>query len=135
LRIVATDFDDDVLGRAQRGCYEAGSLRELPGEWRDRAFDRRGKLLCVREDLRDGIEFRHEDLRERMPDGPLHLVLCRYLAFTYFDEPTQSALASRIAERMVPGGVLVVGTHEKVPADVARLEPLTAGAHAYRARG
>jgi chemotaxis protein methyltransferase CheR len=99
LRIVATDVGEEVLSRARRGCYGESSLRELPSDWRDSAFERVGELWCVRPELREGIEFRREDVRERMPDGPLHVVLCRYLVFTYFDERSQRTLAEGLARR------------------------------------
>ena len=34
IRILATDVDDVMLTRARRGCYTAGSLKELPERWR-----------------------------------------------------------------------------------------------------
>ncbi|QSQ28518.1 hypothetical protein JY651_44015 [Pyxidicoccus parkwayensis] len=36
--MLATDADEALLARARRGCYPRGSLRELPPEWRARAF-------------------------------------------------------------------------------------------------
>ena len=134
LRIVGTDIDDDVLGRAQRGCYEHNSLRELPAKWQELGLEREGALYCVRSTMREGVEFRKEDVRERMPQGPLHLVLCRYMVFTYFDDATQRALAQRIAERTAPFGLLVVGTHEQVPPDTG-WTPCASGTHAYRRTG
>ena len=134
LRVVATDVDEDVLARAQRGCYEQGSLRELPSAWREAAFERSGPLWCVRPSMREGIDFRREDVREQMPAGPLHLVLCRYMIFNYFDEATQRALAARIAQRTAPFGVLVVGTHEAVPEDAGWITG-PAGTHTYRRAG
>lgn len=117
LRIIATDRDEAVLARAERGEYETGSLRELPAELRDVAFHPRagGRLHVLRAPMRRGIVFQREDVRTFTPDGPLHLVLCRNLAFTYLDEAAQQELLGRVRERLVPGGLLVVGSHESVP--------------------
>jgi chemotaxis protein methyltransferase CheR len=117
LRVVATDVNDEVLERARRGSYEPNSLRELPPEWREKSFERRGAEWCVRPEMREGIEFRHEDIRERMPEGPLHLVFCRYLVFTYFEPALQRTIAQRLARNTAPFGALVVGSHETVPED------------------
>jgi two-component system CheB/CheR fusion protein len=62
LRIVATDADEAVLGRARAGCYAAGSLKDQPQDLRDRALVRVGDRFRVRDDLREGIEFRQEML-------------------------------------------------------------------------
>lgn len=115
LRLVATDVNEEVLARARRGCYEPSSLRELPAEWREAAFERTGGDWCVRSAFRDCVELRREDLRERMPEGPLHLVMCRNIVFTYLDVALQRVLAERIARNTAPFGALVVGTHEAVP--------------------
>ncbi len=131
LRITATDVDEDVLARARRGCFRQSSLRELPAPWREAAFERTGSLYCVRPALREGIEFRREDVRERTPEGLAHLVLCRYLIFTYFDKAAQRALAERIARHTVPFGALVVGSHETVPAGTGWV-PWSTGTHAFR---
>jgi chemotaxis methyl-accepting protein methylase len=115
LRLVATDADEAVLAHARTACYGVGSLKELPLDWWDRAFNRQGDRLRVRDELREGIEFRREDLTAQMPAGPFHLILCRNLVFTYFDEPLQHEVLGRMAERLIDGGYLVVGAHEVLP--------------------
>lgn len=117
LCIIATDRDDAVLARAERGEYEAGSLRELPASLREVAFEPRdgGRLHTLRDPMRRGIVFQRADVRTFTPEGPLHLVLCRNLAFTYLDEGAQRAFLGRVRDRLVPGGLLVVGSHETVP--------------------
>jgi chemotaxis protein methyltransferase CheR len=115
LRIVATDADADSLARARIGCYPSSSLKELPRAWRDATFVARGPRLCLRDDVRSAVELQQEDIRDRTPEGPFHLVLCRNGPFTYFGEPTQRAVAARVAALLTPGGALVVGCHERVP--------------------
>ena len=48
------------------------------------------------------------------------LILCRNLAFTYFDVPAQESVAAALASRLGPGGALVVGSHERLPAQAVR---------------
>jgi chemotaxis protein methyltransferase CheR len=122
LRVVASDADAPVIERARRGCYAAGTLRELPPEWRDAAFERRDGIFCLRESFRAPVELRCEDVRARQPEGPFDLVLCRNLAFTYFDTNAQRDFLGRVAERLRPGGALVLGRHERLPDD-ARFAP------------
>jgi chemotaxis protein methyltransferase CheR len=125
LDLLATDSDEVVLERARRGVYEAGSLRELPEELRAKGLVPTDGGFSVREDLRRGVRFLCQDLRREMPRGPFDLILCRNLAFTYFDEGTQQAIAEGLAERLREGGALVVGTDEGVPAvdGLTLLEP------------
>jgi chemotaxis protein methyltransferase CheR len=116
LRIVATDVDQHLLARARRGRYRRSSLRELPPEWITEGFERLDNdCFAVREAFRDGICFVAQDLRQAAPAGRFHLIACRNLAFTYFDAPRQRTVLARLAERLVSGGVLVVGYHEALP--------------------
>lgn len=117
--IVATDADPAMLARARRATYSAGSLREMPEEWIEKAFSRMpaGYELC--ESARQGVRFLRQDIRREMPDGPFDLILCRNLAFTYFDEAGQRDLLAKIAARLRIGGFLIVGIGETIP-DAAR---------------
>lgn len=72
------------------------------------------------------------DVRSDPPAGPFHLILCRNLAFTYFDERLQRAVAHRLARALHPGGALVLGNHEEVPDGVEGLVPWLPGASIYR---
>jgi chemotaxis protein methyltransferase CheR len=114
LHIVATDADPHMIERAERGCYSAGSLKEVPPDLLAEAFDRRGDLYRIRSPYRERIELRVQNLRREQPDGPFDLVLCRNLAFTYFDDDLQREILARIAERL--RGALVIGGHETLPA-------------------
>lgn len=123
LDIVATDADATMLRRARAATYRRGTLRELPSAWLDRAFAESGDSLRLRPEYRDGIRFEQQDMREEMPDGPFDLVLCRYLAFTYFDGEGRRAALHGIAHRLRPGGVLMLGVKEYPPAWSSEIGP------------
>lgn len=116
LEVVATDADAHVLERAARACYPRGALRELPPEWISHAFVRDDGNDCLRPAFRQGVLFLRQDIRSAQPEGPFDLVLCRNLAFTYFDTCLQRRTLEDIAARMRPGAALVIGKDEKLPA-------------------
>lgn len=122
LAIMATDIDRTMLVRARRGCYAKTSLRELPAQLVAQAFDAVGPQYCVKPRHR-GIEFLEQDLQSQAPAGRFDLILCRYLAFTYFAPALQQQVLGRMVERLLPRGYLAIGTHETLPA-TARLAPL-----------
>ena len=130
--IIATDADPHMLARARAACYRSGSLKELPVEWRDAAFGRRDGLWCLCAGLRDAVRLYRQDIRDRMPAGPFQLVLCRNLAFTYFDEAEQRRTLRRIARRLVPDGVLAAGARERLPADTGGFTPEPCAPGLYR---
>jgi chemotaxis protein methyltransferase CheR len=115
LAAVATDADQHLLERATRACYPRSSLRELPPGWAARAFTRHDGLDCLRSSLRRGIAFLRQDVRFAQPEGLFDLVLCRNLAFTYFDLAQQRRTLADIVARLRPGAALVVGRGEALP--------------------
>ncbi len=133
LRVLASDVDDVMLVRARRACYGAGSLRELPEAWRIAAFTSCSAQFCLRDEFREAVSVERHDLRsDPVPEGPFDAVLCRNLAFTYFDAAGQRGAAARLVGALRTGGALVVGKHEAVPESVGGLEPWNAAAGVYR---
>lgn len=118
LRILATDADERAIARAEQGCYAAGSLKDLPPAWRLDALYRAGEKFYVKAQYRDAVTFLVQDVRCTVPERLFHLILCRNLAFTYFDEPLQREVQQKITERLVPGGALVIGSLESLPEGV-----------------
>ncbi|HEY3353240.1 MAG TPA: CheR family methyltransferase [Polyangia bacterium] len=133
LRIVATDADERLLARArQGGGYPRGSLKDLPPAWAAEAFEERDGLCYLRAPVRAAVELVQQDVRAAVPAGPFHLVLCRNLAFTYFDEPLQRAVLGRIAGVLLDGGALVIGAHERLPDGAADFVAWPPGPGIYR---
>jgi chemotaxis protein methyltransferase CheR len=117
LRILGTDLDRYQLERARAAIYPGSSLRDLPTEWRRAAFALAGEdQWRLASPYREGVELAIQDLRRQAPAERFHLVLCRNLALTYFAEPLQRRTLERIRGRLRPGGALIVGGHETLPA-------------------
>ena len=134
VRIVGTDSDPHQLERARQASYSSGCLKDLPPPWRASWFEQRGDAFVLRSELRGSIELLHQDIRTDMPQGPFHLILCRYLAFTYFDTPLQREIAERLRTRIVSGGYIVLGKHESWPTHDPGLVEVRPGLRVYQAR-
>jgi len=135
LEILATDVDPVGLERARSGCYCPSSLKDLPTDLLDRAFTRLETGFCVNAEYREGVEWREQDLRTTMPPGLFHLILCRNVAFTYFDDALQREVLERIVARLRPAGVLVIGGGEALPPGIAGIEPWSRKLGVYRRSG
>lgn len=132
LRVLATDVDPTLLARAAAARYRSSSLRELPRAWRDEAFVREGPLFALRPEFREGVTFLRHDLRQEPPRGPFDIVLCRYVAFTYFDDAGQRETLARLLGELRAGGALVAGRRERLPEHVAGLAPWGPAPGVYR---
>jgi chemotaxis protein methyltransferase CheR len=133
LQLVATDADEHMLQRARRATYPASSLKGAPADWQETAFVRSGQEYTLREDSRGQVDFRQQDIRTGSPAESFHLILCRNLAFTYFGDPVQRQVLEGLREHLVPGGFLVIGKHEAIPAPAPRLVPCSSKLGLFRA--
>ncbi len=132
LKIIATDIDPTMLERAARACYPSSSLKELPDQWKKEAFEMVEDLFCLRPEFRAMVEFCCQDIRQSQPDGPFQLILCRNLAFTYYDSALQKKILERLSERLDDGGVLVLGVHEELPSPAEDFVPWNPNLKIYR---
>jgi chemotaxis protein methyltransferase CheR len=130
--IVATDLEPVQLERARRAVYPEASLRELPGGWREEAFDPTSEgQLRLKGELAAPVRLLHQDIRSETPDGPFDLILCRNLVFMYLDAPGRAAGLERLLAVLAPEGWLGVGSHDELPPSRA-LTPHPSGVGLFR---
>jgi chemotaxis protein methyltransferase CheR len=116
ITILATDAEPKMLERAAHACYGKGSLKDLPPGIVEQAFFSNNGNYCLHDHFKEDVRFSLQDIRFEMPARPFDLILCRNLVFTYFDEALQADLLSRLDKRFRAGGYLVIGSHERLPA-------------------
>lgn len=135
LHITAIDADAGMLQRAQVGCYPRSSLKELPEDWRNQAFEPSNTNYCLKPRYQAGIHFVQQDIRQTQPDEAFHLILCRNSVLTYFDEALQKQVLANIVSHLTDGGGLVVGEHERLPDEHIGLEDWLPNLGIYRKAG
>lgn len=112
LQIVATDIDAALLERARAACYAFSAVKNLPESWRQEAFVKTNEGYCLRESYKQGIHFTAHDIRGALQAEPFQIILCRNLAFTYYDAGLQQQVLDSLCRILQPNGVLVLGVHE-----------------------
>lgn len=132
LQVHATDADEVMVRRARAAAYAAGSLRDVPEPLRRAAFVHRGERYHLRPRFRRLVTVEPGDVRDPSPTDRYDLVLCRNLAFTYFELALQQEVARRLARSLRPGGALVVGSHETLPEGGHGLDPWCLRLGVYR---
>lgn len=131
ISIVATDADANMIERSREGCYASGSLGNLPSGWKT-AFVRQGDRFCISGEEREKVIFLEQDVRSAEPGGLFHLILCRNLAFTYFDKELQEKILAVLHAKLHEHGALVVGRHEALPPGAAGFAPWPGCPGVYR---
>ncbi len=132
IQITGTEVDSNLLKRAERACYPQSSVKDLPEKWLSQAFNRTGNQHCLYPEVREKVNFISQDIRLTAPDGFFHMVLCRNLAFTYFDMSLQKKILGRIFDSLIDGGALVIGIHESLPGGITCFHPWMRGSKIYR---
>jgi chemotaxis protein methyltransferase CheR len=121
--ILATDQNRVLLDRAEKGVYKESSLKHLPDHLKTKAFKQVGKEYLIYKNFKENIDFYQQDIRKELPEGNFHLVLCRNLVFTYFENDMQIDILKRIAKKILPGGFLIIGSHESLPSIYLNFSP------------
>ena len=111
VRVIGTDIDRDSLAAAERGEYPESAFADTPPAIRSRYFS---STFPARIDpaIRAIVSVERRDLlNEPPPASAFDLIACRNVII-YFDRATQERLFETFAERLVPGGYLVLGKVE-----------------------
>jgi len=118
LEILATDADAQCLDRARAGLYGRGSLREVPEDLRLAFFESRkgGRQFQIKSHLLAKTNWRRHRMQDPPPQGFFHALFMRNSLLTYYQGPARQATFERVLTRLLPGGYLIVGAHEKPPA-------------------
>ncbi len=111
--VLGTDIDAAALERARLGTYDEAALQELPAELAERWLEPDGGegTRTIRPELRRRVRFEALDLTAAMPEGPVHLGVCRNVLI-YLERSVQERVLQGLAELLDPGGYLVLGKAE-----------------------
>jgi chemotaxis protein methyltransferase CheR len=113
--ITALDVNARMLERAAKARYSAWSLRETSQEMRERWFRAEGNEVVLDSAIRGMVRFEQRNLKDEDPAfwrrATFHVVLCRNVLM-YFTRDAARAVVRRIAESLVPSGLLFLGHAE-----------------------
>ncbi|MDO8332825.1 MAG: CheR family methyltransferase [Pseudomonas sp.] len=124
--VTGTDISLSVLGKAREGLYAARKLEQMDTELRERYFhaqdDGRYKVVpslaaqvcCARLNV---LEL------AKAPMSGMDVIFCQNLLI-YFRRWRRREILNRLAERLAPGGLLVVGVGEVVGWQHPELQPV-----------
>lgn len=119
MRILATDIDREILETARRAEYGDMALEEMPAELRARWFRTVGIRHRLHDDVKRLVRFEPLDLlADPLPQGQ-HLIFCRNVVI-YFERDVQLDLFTRMADALMPEGILVLGKVETLFGTAAR---------------
>ena len=126
-RILATDVDSDVLGRASRAVYPLDAVQSVPKSYRtavQRGCGTREGDARVVPDVVRLVTFRELNLLGPWPMKQAYdVIFCRNVAI-YFDRPTKERLLDRFRSLLAPDGWLYIGHSETIQHDGHGFRPM-----------
>jgi chemotaxis protein methyltransferase CheR len=137
VRILATDIDTDVLGKAARGDFATSAVDEVPKPYlpffKNTISADGAEKVTLDEDIKELIAFRRLNLMDPWPfRGHFDAIFCRNVMI-YFDGPTKAKLIDRFTRQIKPGGWLYIGHSESLIGAHPELRPV--GRTIYRRNG
>jgi chemotaxis protein methyltransferase CheR len=114
-QIIGTDISPSMLESAKTGKYDALALsRGLSPERKQRFFQAQGDLWQVKDEIRNRVRFAELNLMNNYASlGKFNIVFCRNVLI-YFSSQLKRDILRRIAQTMVPGGYLFLGSTETI---------------------
>lgn len=114
IRIIATDIDKQVLGKAQIGMYDEKSLRGLPKEYIDKYFTKIGaRSYQISDEVKRRVTFQQHNLLKDPFIKDCHLIICRNVMI-YFTEEAKAEINKRFCDSLKQDGLLFVGSTEQI---------------------
>jgi chemotaxis protein methyltransferase CheR len=116
LRVHGSDISRRCLAQARAAEYREASFRDTPPPLRDRYFKERGALHALSPEVAQHATFTRVNLLEPTRfalRAPPDVVLCRNVII-YFDRDTKRSVVESFAERLAPGGYLLLGHSESL---------------------
>ena len=120
-KLLATDISTKVLGQAVKGIYSPEKVKTVAPALLERYFDKvtldGERAFQVKDEVKALITFRRLNLMDAaFPfKGPFDFISCRNVMI-YFDAPTQAAVVEKLLKLLAPGGYLLIGHSENLPA-------------------
>ena len=113
-RILATDLDIEIIGKAKKGIYAADEIRAMRSDRKVKYFTKTpdGKF-AIKPEIKTCVEFKRHNLLKDPFERNFDLILCRNVVI-YFTEEAKDVLYRNFFKALKPGGILFVGGTESI---------------------
>jgi chemotaxis protein methyltransferase CheR len=115
-RVYASDLSRRVLQRARNGVYRSSAFRETEPSFRRKYFVEKEEGWRICDEIKRHVVFTRANLVDpprAFMLGEMDVILCRNVIM-YFEPPTRRRVVAAFAERLPPGGYLLLGHAESL---------------------
>lgn len=113
-RILATDLDIEIIGKAKQAIYSAEEIKAMRPDRKTKYFTKTadGKF-ALKPEIKTAVEFKRHNLLKDPFETNFDLILCRNVVI-YFTEEAKAVLYKNFFKSLKPGGILFVGGTESI---------------------
>ena len=111
--VTATDVSMPVLGKARAGSYHSRKFAQIPVALQNRYFDYDADRFQIKPFLKARVAFSRLNVveLEKSPLKDFDVIYCQNLLI-YFRRWRRKDIANHLAQRLAPGGMLILGSGE-----------------------
>lgn len=116
IEILASDINEEVLRKAQRGVYESRAVKDVPEVYLKKYFVPRGEYYCINLAAKKNVKFSRinlSDANEMRDIVGFDFIFCRN-ALIYFDDESRKKVVERFYHSLNPGGFVLLGHSESI---------------------
>ncbi len=113
VRIFATDLDKEAVQYASQGVYPVNTAKQIPKEYAERFFVRKGDSYQIHKDIRKMIVFAPHNIISDPPFVNIDLITCRNMMI-YFQPEIQRKVLSLFHYSLRSQGYLFLGASESL---------------------
>jgi chemotaxis protein methyltransferase CheR len=119
--VYATDFNDLILDRAQKGVYPIDSVRNYTINYQKAGglnsfsdyYAADYDTVIINSPLKDRVLFSAHNLATDMVFAEMNIIFCRNVLI-YFNKELQNRVIKMFYESLCPGGFLCLGSKESL---------------------
>jgi len=125
IEVWATDINPVYLRRAQEGIYSISSIKEVRKELREMyfIFQEDKNVFRINPLLQKGIFWKVHNMLYDFEENNFHIIFLRNNLLTYYRDEIKQPAFQKVVNSLAQGGFLIIGSHEKLPAESKVLLP------------
>lgn len=131
IKILGTDIDPEMIGKARSGIYCKNQAPKIPSEKFNKFCVNNIDTFSMSENIKGLIIFKILNITRDWPfQSKFHAIFCRNVSI-YFDKQTTDLLWKRLSSRIHLNGEIYIGHSERIPnSQELGLRPI--GTNAYK---
>lgn len=113
IKVFATDLDERILSEALNGVFSKSMLKNIPGKWIKKYFEKKGEYYQISSAIRGMVIFSVHNILQDPPFSRLDFLICRGIMGNLKEEKRKIA-GARFSYALNTGGYFISAVGEEI---------------------